>query len=188
MAKKPRFSFTTVANGLVNVLKNTCQVSKAKGPEVGGNSPPMSSFEAIWDTGATRSMITQAVIDACGLKPSGKTTISHAEGDTPNVDTFSVDILLPNDVLVQGVRVAKAVLKHGDVLIGMDILTLGDFAVTNAGGRTKFSFQIPSQEDIDFAAKTQQANLVNKSLPTPEKRAQANQRANKKKKKHKNRG
>ena len=142
----------------------------------------MSSFEAIWDTGATRSMVTQAVIDACGLKPSGKTTISHAEGETSDVDTFLVDILLPNEVLVKGVRVARAVLKDADVLIGMDIITLGDFAVTNVGGKTKFSFQFPSQEDIDFAAKTQRANLVNKSLPTQEKRAQANQRANKKKK------
>ena len=76
--------------------------------------------------------------------------ISHAEGETSDVDTFLVDILLPNEVLVKGVRVARAVLKDADVLIGMDIITLGDFAVTNVGGKTKFSFQFPSRIFIAF--------------------------------------
>ncbi len=32
----------------------------------------------------------------------------------------------------------------------MDIISQGDFAVTNHGGTTKFSFRIPSQKHIDF--------------------------------------
>jgi hypothetical protein len=31
-----------------------------------------------------------------------------------------------------------------DVLIGMDIISMGDFAITNARGKTIFSFVIPS--------------------------------------------
>ena len=47
--------------------------------------------------------------------------------------------------------VAKGSLGPGaDVLIGMDIINEGDFAVTNLNGRTKFSFRVPSQADIDF--------------------------------------
>ena len=38
----------------------------------------------------------------------------------------------------------------GDVLIGMDIISQGDFAVTNHGGITKFSFRMPSVTHIDF--------------------------------------
>ena len=41
---------------------------------------------------------------------------------------------------------------EAEVLIGMDIINRGDFAVTNRDGRTKFSFRIPSQADIDFVA------------------------------------
>lgn len=37
-----------------------------------------------------------------------------------------------------------------DILIGMDIITLGDFAVTNYEGVTKLSFRVPSQRHIDF--------------------------------------
>ncbi len=37
-----------------------------------------------------------------------------------------------------------------DVLIGMDIITQGDVAITNLGGNTVFSFRIPSQKQVDF--------------------------------------
>lgn len=32
----------------------------------------------------------------------------------------------------------------------MDIISRGDFAITNFGGKTTFSFRIPSTEEIDF--------------------------------------
>lgn len=41
--------------------------------------------------------------------------------------------------------------KQGiDVLIGMDIISNGDFAISNYEGRTQFSFRIPSQEHIEY--------------------------------------
>ena len=50
-------------------------------------------------------------------------------------------------------RVTKARLSvDADVLIGMDIIGTGDFAVTNLNGLTKFSFRVPSLEHIDFVA------------------------------------
>ena len=47
-----------------------------------------------------------------------------------------------------------------DVLIGMDIITQGDFAVTNRCGRTKFSFRFPSQADIDFVSEDNSRNVL----------------------------
>ncbi len=37
-----------------------------------------------------------------------------------------------------------------DIIIGMDILTQGDFSITNLDGRTVCSFRIPSQYLVDF--------------------------------------
>ena len=42
-------------------------------------------------------------------------------------------------------------LTDTDMLIGMDVISLCDFAITNVGKETKFSFQIPSTVDIDFS-------------------------------------
>ena len=51
-----------------------------------------------------------------------------------------------------GLLVIQGVLRDADVLVGMDIINQGDFAVTNPDGRTKFSFRVPSIADIDFVA------------------------------------
>ena len=115
----------------------------------------MVPFEAIWDTGATHSAITQAVIDACGLGPTGITKVRHVAGEKL-VETYLVNIGLPNNVAVYNVRATKAELTPGsDILIGMDIMSRGDFAVTNFGGTTKFSFRVPSVEHIDFVKEGQ---------------------------------
>jgi len=39
-----------------------------------------------------------------------------------------------------------------DIIIGMDIMTQGDLALTNLEGRTVFSFRIPSLHTVDFEA------------------------------------
>lgn len=135
----------------MNVLKNECGLSVAWTPAVGGTPPPMVPFQAIWDTGATNCVITQAVIDACGLAPTGMAQVHGVHGPSTS-ETYLVNIALPNHVVITGVRVTKGDLIGADILIGMNIINRGDFAVTNLDGVTKFSFRIPSAESIDFVA------------------------------------
>ena len=49
-----------------------------------------------------------------------------------------------------GMRVTKGNMKGAEILIGMDIINQGDFAVTNLNGITKFSFRVPSTAHLDF--------------------------------------
>ena len=109
----------------------------------------MISFKALWDTGATHSSIAQKVVDACGLvAESVQPKAHHAYGVAENVPVFLVNIRLLNNVGFSGIRVSRGQFLGADVLIGMDIIGSGDFAVTNRNGRTKFSFRVPSQADI----------------------------------------
>ena len=63
-----------------------------------------------------------------------------------------INIGLPNRVAFPSVLAIKSTLPAGaDVLIGMNIINEGDFAVTNLNGVTKFSFRVPSKTHIDFA-------------------------------------
>lgn len=41
-----------------------------------------------------------------------------------------------------------------DVLIGMDVISKNDFAISNYNGKTQFSFRIPSQNDVDYKAES----------------------------------
>lgn len=151
MAQPPQWrGFTTTGlGGLLNVLKNQCGVSQAFDPTPGGALPPVVQFDAIWDTGATNSCITQAVIDACGLLPVGMAQVIGVGGATTE-EVFLVNIYLPNHVAFTGLRVTRGRFVGADILIGMDIINQGDFAVTNTNGITKFTFRVPSQRHIDF--------------------------------------
>jgi len=62
--------------------------------------------------------------------------------------------VLLNEVIFRDVRVTEAVFADGiDVLVGMDIINQGDFAVTNKGQSTVMSFRVPPGKHIDFNKK-----------------------------------
>ena len=150
---QPR-AFTSRYDRLSNVLANQVGVTATfDATDDSQIEPAVRSarpFTAVWDTGATNSVITQKVIDDCGLKPTGIVQVNTAQGSY-RTETFLAAILLPNRVSFPEVKVSKGILTgFTDVLIGMDIIGAGDFAVTNVDGETVFSFRLPSVECIDF--------------------------------------
>lgn len=150
--KKPQFSaFTTINPRLSNVLYNEVQITAGFDPNktLLSKRPSFKTFRAIWDTGATSSVITEKVVDQCSLKPTGMTLVRHAYGEEL-AEVYHVNIGLPNNVAFSNIRVTKGIVAGADALIGMDIINHGDFAVTNAEGQTVFSFRIPSIQRIDF--------------------------------------
>lgn len=157
-------SFTSRFNGIAIALLTECSVCPGYEPEscVGPDSPTPPNFEpflAIWDTGATGSVINQKVVDACSLKPTGMMQCHGVHG-TQTVETYLVNILLPNKVVFQNVQVTKGQLgDEVSVLIGMDIISAGDFSITNCDGVTLFSYRIPSQRHIDYVAMHHQESI-----------------------------
>lgn len=151
--QKPKIishAFTSTYEGLASVLLSDVMVAPAFDHAKVETRPLFHPYRAIWDTGATSSVITQKVVQECGLQPTGMTNVSTASGDTTS-SVYLVNFGLRNNVGVSGVRVVEGILSGDvDVLIGMDIIKLGDFAVTNHNGITAFTFRIPSLQKIDF--------------------------------------
>lgn len=107
-------------------------------------------INATWDTGATNTCLSQSIVDGLGLIPSGVTNIQTA-GGTKTVNSYLVNIVLPNHVGIKGVMVSGLQdLANTDCLIGMDIISRGDFSITNLQGQTCLSFRIPSTERTDY--------------------------------------
>jgi predicted aspartyl protease len=159
-------SFTLQLDGLSNVLITAVHVAEAfdpkqylSGENSAGKMPPHSQFKAIWDTGATGSVITKTVIEQCGLKPIGMTEVHTANG-VRNSEVFLINMVLPNKVGFHNIKVTEGSIG-GDVqvLIGMDIICRGDFALTHKDQKTTFSFRWPSIECIDFVKQTNEANI-----------------------------
>lgn len=131
--------------GIVNVLKTEIGVSY---PVMLNNDPnkPIIHTVAIWDTGATNTVISQNLVGLLELLPVDKTE-NFTAGGIIETNVYYVDVLLPNNVLFQNVRVTEATLDGFDVLVGMDIICAGDFAIANAGGKTHFSYCCPPHKN-----------------------------------------
>ncbi len=110
-------------------------------------------------------MVTQNVVDACNLAPTGMAKVTGVN-DERLAETFLVNIGLPNNVIFSSIRVSKGNLPGADVLIGMDIIGRGDFSVTNAGGITKFSYRTPSIEHIDYYEQVEKIRKQAKTSPS----------------------
>lgn len=148
MALPPK-SFTAKYNGRVRALITPVFISPAFDPETVDPFPEHKQYNCIWDTGATNTVITRKVIDDLSLKPIGMTIVQHAQGEATS-EIFLVNIGLLNQVGISQVKVTEGILSGADVLIGMDIITTGDFAVTHKDGKTTFSFRCPCAGHIDF--------------------------------------
>ena len=155
-------AFTTKASALVNVLHSSVQVSEAFDPGSGAPMPTSMPCIAIWDTGAMGTVITSKVVAGLGLKPSGQITVQGVgPAGIPQshpADTYLINLFLPNNVALVGVRVAESSVSGCDVLIGMDVIGSGDLAITNHNGKTTFTFRIPPCEEIDFVAEITEHN------------------------------
>ena len=82
---------------------------------------------------------------------------------------YIVDLYLPNKVVLKGQPVIDGLLAGADVLVGMDVIGKGDFAVTHQGNGTCMTFQLPSSNHIDFVEAINQTK-PRKGFRQPKKR------------------
>lgn len=110
---------------------------------------------ALVDTGATGSCISQRFAAGAQLKAFKRSKIRGFHGISL-VPVYSVDVLLPNGIIFTNMDVAEFQSNNDfDFIIGMNILRMGDMALTNAHGEMVFSFRIPPAEThIDFTKET----------------------------------
>jgi uncharacterized protein YchJ len=149
MADQQVRSFNRSFPSIVTVLTSPVSIQEAFDPKVSQPLEPTKEYTAIWDTGATKTAITNKLAKECGLKPTGMCKVGTASGET-DACTYLVSVYLPNKVCIPQLRVTEVKISGADVLIGMDIIADGDFAVTNHKGKTNMSFRMPSIECIDF--------------------------------------
>jgi predicted aspartyl protease len=153
-------AFTVAYNSRSNVLRSKATIGVAFHPSQ-SPIPELVEFDAIWDTGATDSVISKKVVDRCGLQPIAMTRVYTASGEE-NCYVYLVSIRLPNKVGFSNVKVTEGKIAGADLLIGMDLIGIGDFAVTNFENKTVFSYRIPSVSRIDFVEDAKEINRLNR--------------------------
>jgi len=106
-------------------------------------TPFPGDFHAIWDTGATKSTIKQAVAEQLQL-PLIRQAKIFGVGGAYDTGVYLASLFLPNGIVIPELELIGCDNSLTcDMLIGMDIISLGDFLISNYDGKTVFSFVIP---------------------------------------------
>jgi hypothetical protein len=127
------------------------------------------SCKALWDTGATNSMISKNVAEILNLKPIAFATVIgfHGEDERP---IHEVSFTIGKNLIVDWIEVLEAtsLTYEHQALIGMDIISQLDFAITNVDAKTIHSIRFPSMKEIDFENEgedgSQETAIPNKGL------------------------
>jgi len=140
---KPLSIFTEKYNKKVDRLINSVILSDFQGNEL----PAIAQ----WDTGATGTCISHRVVSSLNIAPFGFQIIQTPSG-MMQAEMYKINLTLNNEVVVNNLTVWDSEIGNQgiDVLIGMDVIGFGDFAISNFNGETQFTFRVPSLEHIDF--------------------------------------
>lgn len=121
------------------------------------------SVKALWDTGATNSCISTDVVHKLSLVETGKRNMLTPSG-TATRNTYLIDVMLPNKVSITDLVVADSEIGEQNIglLIGMDVIKRGDFAVSHFNNKTTFTFCVPSHKEADYVASGNVKNMIGK--------------------------
>lgn len=104
---------------------------------------------AIWDSSATSSIITRNIIDKLKLQPVGVCQVAGIHG-TEYEYTYYVNLMVPGEMTFKTFEVTEGDLEDVDVFIGMDVISQGDFCISNGNNETIVAFRSPAGEPIKF--------------------------------------
>lgn len=116
----------------------------------GGPVKRVKVQRSLWDTGASVSLISVRVAKVLGLESIGKSGVSGYNEGVDVKNTYLVHLGLPTGDIVTNIMAMEFDSDEYDVVIGMDVICKGDYAITNQNAKTTFSFRIPSEDEIDF--------------------------------------
>ena len=139
-------SLTSNSVGIADAIITAVDVKNVDNSEV-------IETTGIWDTGATNSVITKSISQKLGLIPISVAKVRGVHG-IQEVNVYFANITLNNKNISVSTFVTECEELSEDnsvgMLIGMNIITKGDFVVTNYAGNTTMSFRVPSLQKIDF--------------------------------------
>ena len=146
--------FTLPYNGIVKQILTNATIS------FGGKS---RDCVALWDTGATGSCIDDNIAKELNLSVISKTEMYTPSTSKPEeANIYLADIKLPNNVSVKNANVCGSKIGQQGIglLVGMDIISKGDLAISNFNNRTIFSFRYPACDDINFVGEARYKDLI----------------------------
>jgi hypothetical protein len=107
-----------------------------------GLIPEKVKARALWDTGAEICVVSAELVKRLNLLKYGTEWVVGYETDSER-DTYYIDITLGDNRHIYNLpAVFNPRMKSQDIIIGMEAITLGDFALIRESGGIRFMFKM----------------------------------------------
>jgi hypothetical protein len=157
MPKIPHFAFKYEYQGCARQLLSSIEVFALE------NHALRKTYIGVWDTGATQTLITQKIFTDLNLTPIDNAIVAGVNSKTI-APVVLIGLILPNNIQIKGIRATVSHIQGVDMLLGMDLIQLGDFSISNHDNKTVFTFAIPPFENrTDLFKKAVAVNKRNKN-------------------------
>lgn len=145
------------------VVSSSETLNKLSCPVIIKSGQSKTIVKAVWDTGATCTCISPTLANELKLQKVGEAAVISASHTVDRTNIYKVDIIVSDNIRFSDVCVCEMNIQYQQIgiLIGMDLISQGDFAVSNFNGQTTFTFRKPSKSRIEFTSHEQSfAELV----------------------------
>lgn len=185
----PRFlAFTSYAQGGIVreiITEVGLMIPDSSRKNLQSDDPNILKTKGLWDTGATNCVVSKKIAAQLGLKPISETIVHYGSGKQRS-NVYMVDLILPNSLRIPFVTMTECADSDSfGMIIGMDVICRGDFAITNVGGVTTVSFRVPSMQTIDYVKEyneLRESSIKVAATPQPVTRAEKRRLEREKKK------
>jgi hypothetical protein len=120
------------------------KVTVGKAVEPGEHIDPAWNCDALWDTGASMSFIGPDLVSLMDLQQAGLVDTTDFDGKVERFPAYYIALVAKGSFGFSRIRVGFQPKKHPyDLVIGMDVIQIGDFCLDNSSGKTKLTFKYP---------------------------------------------
>lgn len=96
--------------------------------------------KALWDTGATVTVISELLVQQLGLIPTDFMRVAGYDGKPQLRNVYKIDIIIGDALRFNKLNVIEAPIITTDILIGMDVIAQGDLTFTHNESNTILTF------------------------------------------------
>jgi hypothetical protein len=105
--------------------------------------PQYRQYTGIWDCGSSGTRISQKVVQDLQLKAFGTVPVREFEANEKIREVYFLSIALSPDIVFADFRVTNGYFPADfDVIIGLDLITQGDFRLRKENGKTVVEFLV----------------------------------------------
>ena len=104
----------------------------------------VKAIRAMWDTGSNATILSTKLVSELRPDHFGQGGMTGIGGESEG-DTYLMHVSLPTGDIITYQEVYEANLGDYDAIIGMDIITRGNFHLDCIKGETLFSFELPNE-------------------------------------------